>query len=209
MALNTQNKKPKKVIVVGAGHNGLIAACYVARAGHEVLVLEQNSMPGGGSRTEEAIPGYCFDMHSVAHNIINMTDILHELDLAGAGLDYIEMNPFSVAIRANGQRVRFYRSIEQTVASIAENNPQDAKAYAEFMKIAVPMVHLVLPAIRGRMRLQEVPARIASIMKVLFYGHGPINVARDLLSPYDALLKRRLWSDLTRGPVSAFAVPLR
>ena len=99
----------QRVVIVGAGHNGLIAACYLARAGCDVLVLEQSTAPGGGSRTEERVPGYRFDMHAVAHNILNMTAIPSELDLAGAGLEYIEMNPFSVAIRADGRRVRHQR----------------------------------------------------------------------------------------------------
>ena len=64
------------IVVVGAGHNGLIAACYLARAGRDVLVLEARDGPGGGSRSEETVPGYRFDMHSVAHNMINMTTSL-------------------------------------------------------------------------------------------------------------------------------------
>ena len=56
-----------KVVVVGGGHNGLVCACYLAKAGHEVVVLEQSDQPGGGSRTEETVPGYRFDTHSVTH----------------------------------------------------------------------------------------------------------------------------------------------
>lgn len=70
------------VIVVGGGHNGLVAACYLAGAGRDVLVLESAAQPGGGSRTDETIPGHRFDTHSAAHNIINMTRIPDELDLA-------------------------------------------------------------------------------------------------------------------------------
>ncbi len=101
----------RKVVVIGAGHNGLVTACYLARAGLDVLVLEGSDNPGGGARTEERVPGFLFDMHSVAHNIINMTSIPQELDLAGAGLDYIEMDPFSVAVRQDGRRIRFYGSV--------------------------------------------------------------------------------------------------
>ena len=53
----------------------------------------------------------------MAHNIINMTNIPTNPDLAGAGLTYVEMDPFSVAIRADGRRIRFYRSIAATVAT--------------------------------------------------------------------------------------------
>lgn len=73
----------REIVIVGAGHNGLAAACYLARAGRDVLVLEQSPHAGGGARTEEVMPGYRFDMHSVAHTIINMTDIPAALDLAG------------------------------------------------------------------------------------------------------------------------------
>ena len=136
-------------VVIGAGHNGLIAACYLAQAGRDVVVVEQLDRPGGGSRTEETIPGFLFDLHSAAHNIINMTDIPAELDLAAAGLDYIEMDPFSIAIHADGRRVRFHRSIDETVDSIAEESRLEADAYRRFLDKALPIVRTVLPAIRG------------------------------------------------------------
>ena len=190
-------------VVVGAGHNGLIAACYLARAGREVLVVEQLDRPGGGSRTEETVPGYRFDLHSAAHNMINMTDIPAELDLAGAGLDYIEMDPFSVAVHADGRRVRFFRSIEQTVESIAEEAPDEARAYRAFLGTALPIVRAVLPAVQGDLSLKRLPRQLANLARAL--RHGPLAAARDLVSPYDSLLQRHLTSDLTRGPVAAFA----
>ena len=189
--------------MVGGGHNGLVAACYLARAGRDVLVLEALDRPGGGSRTEEVVPGYRFDLHSVAHNMINMTDIPAELDLAGAGLHYQEMDPFSVAVHGDGRRVRFFRSVEATVASIAEVDPREAPAYAAFMEKAVPLVRTMLPALRGEMAGREVPARLASLVRS--FRRRPAATLRDLLGPYDSLLRRWLPTDLTRGPVAAFA----
>jgi phytoene dehydrogenase-like protein len=189
--------------VVGGGHNGLVAACYLARAGRDVLVLEALDRPGGGSRTEEVVPGYRFDLHSVAHNMINMTDIPDELDLPGAGLDYQEMDPFSVAVHGDGRRVRFFRSVDATVDSIAENDPDEARAYAAFMDKAVPVVRTMLPALRGEIAGREVPARLASVVRS--FRRQPAATLRDLLGPYDSLLRRWLPSDLTRGPVAAFA----
>ncbi|MDQ3147917.1 MAG: NAD(P)/FAD-dependent oxidoreductase [Actinomycetota bacterium] len=190
-------------VVVGAGHNGLVAACYLAAAGRDVLVLEQHDRPGGGSRTEETVPGHRFDLHSVAHNIINMTSIPDELDLAGAGLRYLEMDPFSIAIFADGRRVRFSRSVEATVESIAEEAPAEARAYQAFIGQAVPVVRTMLPAIRGDVSFRELPCRVLNLARAL--RMGPLAATRDVLSPYASLLERWLPSDLTRGPVAAFA----
>ena len=189
--------------MVGAGHNGLIAACYLARAGRDVVVLEQLDRPGGGSRTEETVPGYRFDLHSAAHNIINMTDIPAELDLAGAGLHYLEMDPFSVAVHADGRRVRFFRSVEMTVASIADESATEADAYRRFVEKAVPLVRAVLPAVRGDVSPRVLPRQVAGVVRAL--RRQPVATVRDVLSPYDSLLRRWLPSDLTRGPVAAFA----
>ncbi len=193
-------------VVVGAGHNGLIAACYLAQAGRDVLVLEQLDRPGGGSRTEATVAGHpdsLFDLHSAAHNLINMTDIPAELDLAGAGLDYIEMDPFSIAIHQDGRRVRFHRSIEATVESIAEISPAEAVAYRAFMRESQPILDTVMPAIRGDSSLTVLPTQLRGLARTL--RHHPLATMRDLLGPYDSLLRRWLPSDLTRGPVAAFA----
>ncbi|MEJ7584797.1 MAG: NAD(P)/FAD-dependent oxidoreductase [Acidimicrobiales bacterium] len=193
------------VVIVGAGHNGLVAACYLAEAGRQVTVLEGLDRPGGGSRTEATIAGltHRFDLHSVAHNIINLTSIPEELDLAGAGLDYQEMDPFSVAIHADGRRVRFWRSVEATVDSIAQIDAAEAQAYQRFIEGARPLISAVLPAIRGEQPITGLPRRAADVIG--FLRGNPLERIRDLLGPYDALLHRSLRSDLTRGPVAAIA----
>lgn len=197
-----------RAIVVGAGHNGLVCACYLARAGVDVLVLEQADRPGGGSRTDETVPGYRFDTHSVAHNIINMTPIPRELDLAGAGLEYREMDPFAVAVFADGRRVRFHRSVDRTVASIGETDPAEAEAYAAFMEDAVPVVDLAVLGMSGggspRAALGRALGRAPSALRTAVRV-GPSRLVAELLSPYGRLLESRLHSDLTRGPVAAFA----
>src|SRR4051812_10859418 len=192
-----------RAVVVGAGHNGLVAACYLAKAGRDVVVLEASDRPGGGSRTEETVPGHRFDMPPVPHNIINMTVIPRQLDLAGAGLVYQEMDPFSVAVFADGRRVRFHRSIEATADSIAEHSEDEAKAYTAFMAKAIPVIRTILPAVQSEMPPRGVPTRLAALVQAL--RHGPAATVADALGPYESLLRRRLTSDLTRAPVSAFA----
>lgn len=74
------------MLVVGGGPNGLICACYLARAGPDVTVLEQRAVAGGAVHTAEMLPHYRFDTCSVAHNMLNMTDIVQDFDLARYGL---------------------------------------------------------------------------------------------------------------------------
>jgi len=122
------------IIVVGAGHNGLICACYLAQAGRSVLVLERRNIVGGAVCTEEIIPGYRFDVGSSAHIMFRSTPIMDELNLASHGLEYIEMDPWAFhPIQGTSQGITFFRSVEKTCESIAQISPRDAVAYAEFV----------------------------------------------------------------------------
>jgi phytoene dehydrogenase-like protein len=192
-----------EVVVVGAGHNGLIAGCYLARAGASVLVLEAQADPGGGSRTAETVPGFRFDLHSVAHNMINMTDIPSELELDHHGLEYLEMDPFSVAVRTDGHHVRYHRSVDETVESIAQTSAEEADAYRRFVDRASPIIDAVLPAVRGRTSPAEVPGRLGAVVRAL--RRAPLDTIRDVLGPYESLLLRSLPTDRTRASVAAFA----
>jgi phytoene dehydrogenase-like protein len=197
------------VVIVGGGHNGLVAACYLAKAGRRVLVLEAADLLGGGSRTDETIPGHLFNTHSAAHNIINMTSIPAELDLAGAGLEYIPMEPFATGFFRDGRIVRFHRNIEQTVASIAEHDREDAEAYRAFMHKAVPLVKTAVTGLESGSSAGGVLKAAGSKMWPLLQGvkrsGGPLGLMHDLVTPYGSLLERVLRSDLTRAPISSFA----
>jgi phytoene dehydrogenase-like protein len=197
------------IIVVGGGHNGLVAACYLAKAGRQVVVLEASDQAGGGSRTDETIPGYRFNTHAAAHNIINMTRIPAELDLAGAGLEYVEMQPFATGVFRDGRIVRFSRSIEETVASIAEHDRADAAAYRAFMHRAVPLVKTAVTGLESGSSphgvLRSTAGKLWPLLQGIKRAGGPIGLAHDLVTPYGALLDTALGSELTRAPVASFA----
>lgn len=200
---------PPTAIIIGAGHNGLVAACYLARAGVDVTVLEQSGKPGGGSRTDETVPGYRFDTHSVAHNLINMTDICDELDLGAVGLEYVEMDPFAVSITADGRTIRFWRDVDKTVESIRAVVPDQAEPYRRFIDDAWPIMELAVTGINAgaswRHELQMLPDRIRPLVQALRRHGGMFGLAETLAMPYGALLRRYLSSDAVLAPIGAFA----
>src|SRR3989304_6190848 len=79
------------VIVIGAGHNGLIAAAYLARAGKKVLVLERRHLVGGAAVTEEIFPGFKYSVCSYGVSLLR-PEIIRELDLASHGLSLIPLD---------------------------------------------------------------------------------------------------------------------
>jgi phytoene dehydrogenase-like protein len=121
-------------IVIGGGHNGLTCACYLARAGLDVLVLEQYHTVGGMTVTEEVtLPGFWSDLHASGYQLANLSPVPRELGL----LDRYELIepeiPFSYVF-PNGQIISVHRDIEKTVAAIACHSQKDAATWRGLMQ---------------------------------------------------------------------------
>jgi len=121
------------VIVVGAGHNGLVCAGYLAAAGLEVLVLEARDVPGGDTVTEElTLPGFAHDSCSSAHVLIQSNPLIRddELGLLGAyGLEYTMTDPAVVLPQADGDALVMHRDLGATADEIARWSRADAEAF--------------------------------------------------------------------------------
>jgi phytoene dehydrogenase-like protein len=127
------------ILVVGAGHNALICAGYLARAGYRVLVLERRPVAGGAVVTEEIVPGFKFDLGGSAHILIHHTPVVRDLDLARYGLEYIDLDPLFYAPFPDGAAITIYKSVERTVENIARVSPADAEAYRAFIRRWLPL----------------------------------------------------------------------
>jgi phytoene dehydrogenase-like protein len=134
------------VAVIGSGHNGLVAACYLARAGLSVEVVESDTVLGGAVSTVERWPGVRVDRGSSAHVIIRQSGIVEELDLAAHGLRYLDCDPWGFAPAPSpgdpgpaGRPLVFSVDLDATCASIAEAcGPEDAAAYRRFVQVWGP-----------------------------------------------------------------------
>ena len=124
----------KRVAVIGAGHNALVCACYLAKAGHDVTVFERRSRVGGAVNTEELWPGYQVDTCSVMHILIHKTPIIQELELHMFGLEYMQMDPWGFAPFPGGSSLTFWRDLDKTCQSIARISERDAEAYRDFVQ---------------------------------------------------------------------------
>lgn len=139
------------VVAIGSGHNGLVAAAYLAAAGKRVLVLERNAWFGGGVVTRElTVPGFRHDQHSMAHIFIHANPLLaaDELGLKSRfGLRYLFPECPMMSVFEDGSTLGTYRDRERTCADIARFSPRDADAYRRFAAQAatwLPMIEASL-----------------------------------------------------------------
>ncbi|WP_433679530.1 phytoene desaturase family protein [Nocardia sp. CA-119907] len=175
------------VVVVGSGHNALVAACYLARAGEQVTVLERDEVLGGAVSTVERFPGHLVDRGSSAHIMVRHTGIIEELRLSRFGLRYIDCDPwgFTPAGPDGGAPIVFHRDLDRTCAGIAEVcGARDAAAYRRFVEIWGPRSARVMRAFGGT----PTPGRLLRSFWGLDARDGGSALSREFLQTGDALL---------------------
>lgn len=119
-------------IVIGAGHNGLIAANYLARTGASVLVYEKRLEAGGGLSTEEVtLPGFYHNLHSFFHDTIDIMPAYRDLKLDECYAEYVKPPVQLALITKDNRALTIHTDLEKTVQSIEKFSKSDAKAYAE------------------------------------------------------------------------------
>src|SRR5450631_4844966 len=130
-------------IVIGGGHNGLVNAAYLAKAGKKVLVLERRHVLGGAAVTEEIIPGFLFSVCSYVVSLLR-PEIIRDLDLPRHGLEILPLDG-TFSPMPNGDHLWRMNDHARTQREIRRHSRLDAEAYDEFSKMMTPMCRFVKP----------------------------------------------------------------
>ena len=130
-------------IVVGGGHNGLVNAAYLAKAGKKVLVLERRHLVGGATVTEEINPGFKYSVCSYVVSLLR-PEIIRDLQLARYGLEILPLES-TVTPLPGGDYLGRWADHDQTRRELYRHSPRDAEAYDDFGTLMYQLAYAVKP----------------------------------------------------------------
>ncbi len=133
-------------VVIGAGHNGLVTAAYLARYGLSTLLIEARSEVGG-TAASDLFAGSTVNICNCDHLTIRTTPVAEELNLASHGLTYINIEPPQINLDWNtGKPWEIWHDVEHTLESLAASHPDAIDGYRKFARTAIPVAKLILDA---------------------------------------------------------------
>lgn len=144
-------------ITIGSGHNGLVAAAYLAVAGKKVLILERQPWFGGGVVTRElTVPGFKHDQHSMAHIFIQANPLIKndELGLLSKyGLSYVYPQTPMIGVFQDGETLTLHLDRDMTYKEVAKFSKKDADAYLQLSELGAAY----LPALTATLYTPPAP----------------------------------------------------
>ena len=168
----SDNGRRHDAIVVGAGHNGLVAACYLARAGLDVLVLERNAYIGGAAVSRQLYQNFTYSNCSYVCSLLR-TEIIRGLELPRFGLQIIPYEGGCTLMR-NGEHLALYDNHDALRREISRHSKRDAEAYERYLRDMLRHCRFIKPLL-----LREPPDPTSfkprDIMELLYLGkhfHG-------------------------------------
>ncbi|MBD2459570.1 NAD(P)/FAD-dependent oxidoreductase [Oscillatoria sp. FACHB-1407] len=205
-------------ILIGAGHNALVCAAYLLKAGYSVLLLEKNPIPGGASTTEELMPeeapGFKFNPCAIDHIFIHLGPVVQELELDKYGLEYLFCDPVVFCPHPDGKYFFAHRSVEKTCAEIERYSPRDARKYAEFIDFWQRVIGMLTPMFNAPPKsLVDMAGNYdISKLKDLFSLMGSANKTLDFVrsmftSPMD-IIDEYFDSEFLKAPLARLAAEL-
>lgn len=164
-------------IVIGGGHNGLIHAAYLARAGKKVLVLEKRHLVGGAAVTEELFPGFKYTEFSYVVSLLR-PEVIRDLELPKHGLAILPLESTFTPL-PNGDYLAAWADHDQTRREIYRHSPRDADAYDDYSRQMARMAMAVKPI------LSMIPPDPASLSPKDWFGLAKLGGHARSLSEVD------------------------
>ncbi|MEA2406554.1 MAG: hypothetical protein QOE69_673 [Thermoleophilaceae bacterium] len=187
------------VAIIGAGHNGLVAANYLARAGRSVVVLEARDVVGGACVTEELIPDSKWSSCAFIAGLMR-PEVISELELARFGLEMYQSDVLSYSLFRDGSHMFFWKEVDRTLREIERHSRRDAQRFVEFGVRLQRFAQIATPWL-----LQPPPARSDVLRKFEEAGEEDLFNEFVLLSARD-LLDRYFESEHLKGMLTFFGM---
>jgi phytoene dehydrogenase-like protein len=199
------------VIIIGAGHNSLVAAGYLAKAGRNVVILEKRSVIGGVATTEETFPG--FKISPVADTAGYLSDEVKADFKLDSQVEVIPLDPIASSPEPDGSHLTIWRDTARTAKEIERFSPADAEKYPTFVeqmtknaavvKGLLELTPIDLPSVG----LADLRAALGLAGPILKLGRKNINdLLRVLPMPIEDLLNEWFESEVLKGAIAASAV---
>jgi beta-carotene ketolase (CrtO type) len=206
------------VVIIGAGHNGLVCAAYLLKAGYSVLLLEKRSVPGGAATTEEALPeeapGFKFNLCAIDHEFIHLGPVVEELELHKYGLEYLFCDPVVFCPHPDGKYFLGHQSVEKTCAEIERYSPRDAKRYAEFAEYwhrvigaMIPMFNAPPKSIIDIVGNYDIK-KIQDLFSVIGSPNKTLDLIRTMLNSAEDVVNEWFDSEFLKAPLARLATEL-
>ncbi|AKG24152.1 beta-carotene ketolase CrtO [Calothrix sp. 336/3] len=203
------------VIIIGAGHNGLVCAAYLLKAGYSVLLLEKRSVPGGAATTEECLPkeapGFKFNLCAIDHEFIFLGSVIQELELEKYGLEYLQCDPVVFCPHPDGKYFLAHKSLEKTCAEIAQFSPRDAQKYAEYTDYWLRAINAIAPMFSAPPKsIIDIAGnynthKIKDLFSVLGSPGKTLDFVRNMLSSAEDILNEWFDSEFLKAPLARLA----
>jgi phytoene dehydrogenase-like protein len=194
------------VIVAGAGHNGLVAACYLARAGLDVLVVEAHATAGGMTATNPMAPeapGHLINEASIHASLFRTTNIDAELGLSKRfGLRMRPIDPAHVHLGPEGESIAMWRDPQRTADEIRHFSRRDAAAYIDLCRIIRSAVAIGLPMMQTS-PTRPAPRALARMLREVARGRRELReIAGWITASQREVIEERFEHDMVRGPLT-------
>jgi len=206
------------VVIIGAGHNGLVCAAYLLKAGYSVLLLEKRSVPGGAATTEESLPkeapGFRFNLCAIDHEFIHLGPVVQELELEKYGLEYLECDPVVFCPHPDGKYFLGHKSLEKTCAEIGRYSDRDAQKYREYTEFWQRALGAMIPMfnappksiidIAGNYDIKK----LKDLFSVIGSPSKTLDFIRTMLSSGEDVLNEWFDSEFLKAPLARLCAEL-